>query len=451
MFGLKTRQENDRMKALIQEFEVRVGENNELFRALYQFVGAGLPLQRDSHLKEYVKEGYEGNPDLFSIISKLSGMFAGVPLNAMILKGNKYELAINPEVDRLMGRTNYYQTWNEFKRHWIISGYVTGNMITYAPKLTSGINAGKIDNDGLFVMPAQNVEILAGGWRKPIDKYVFDIDETYRIDTSNIWHERFLPTLNYEEGRNFMGMSPLKVAQHLINSQNKGYEMVSKMYNNLHPQSIVYKETDPGQGGETTAEQEAKFRERYKSKYSGINNFTVPIFTLGKVGVARIGYDNLQELQVINMSEHGRRVFCNILGVPAQLFNDTSASTYANVKEAQKAIYTNRIIPDINIFCDGFTILLKPYGDIILKPDFSGIDVLQEDKKEKSEWVSRLYNDGIITGDQYLEMMGQEPTGLPEMNVRYTDINRVPLGFEYTDEIERSNKFYQENKITEKL
>jgi 2-polyprenyl-3-methyl-5-hydroxy-6-metoxy-1,4-benzoquinol methylase len=46
-------------------------------------------------------------------------------------------------------------------------------------------------------------------------------------------------------------------------------------------------------------------------------------------------------------------------------------------------------------------------------------------------------------------MMGQEPTGLPEMNVRYTNINRVPLGFEYTDEIERSNKFYFNHGLTE--
>ena len=135
-----------------------------------------------------------------------------------------------------------------------------------------------------------------------------------------------------------MGMSPIKVAANIINSQNKGYEITAKMYSYGHPPGILSKEAEFGD--ETTADQESKFRERYRTKYQGVDNMAIPIFTLGKLAYTKIGYDNMKELDIVNMSEHGRRIFCNILQVPSQLFNDTSGSTFNNMNEASKSIYT---------------------------------------------------------------------------------------------------------------
>jgi HK97 family phage portal protein len=450
MFGNnKYKKEIGQLRTQIAEFEFQVSQQNEMFHAMYEFLSSGMALGKDSKLKDYVREGYEGNPDLFSIITKLAGMFAAVPLYLHEKKGKEYERIDNEKITWLK-RTNYYQNWNEFKRHWIISAYVTGNMIVYSPKLPEGVNRGRINKDGLIVMPSQNTTIKSAGWRKPIGKYVLDINQTYEIDPSDVWHERFAPTLNFEDGKNFMGQSPVKVAKHIINSQNKGYEITSKMYEHGHPPGVLYKEDINSDG--STEEQESKFRERYRAKYQGVNNITVPIFTLGKTGYTKIGYDNLQELQIINMSEHGRRVFCNLLGVPAQLFNDMTSSIYNNFIEASKTIYTNRIIPDINTFCEGINEeILSAYGDVILKPDFSKIEALQEEKAKKVEWVSKMWQDGIITGDQYLEMLGEEPTGDPEMQIRYIAANRIPIDFAEMSDIERSNKFYEQYKIPEAM
>jgi len=437
-------------KAMLAEMEVKVSEQNLLYHALYEFLSAGMALSGDSHMKDYVREGYEGNPDLFSIVTKLGGMFAQVMGNAklMQMQGDKEVEIENDEISRLFEKINYYQNFHEFCRNWAINFYITGNNIVYAPRFGAGLNKGKLTNDGMIIMPTQNVIIKSEGWRKPIGYYTLDLNEGYKIQVSDIWHERFAPTLTYEEGKNFMGASPVKVARNIINSQNKGYEVTAKMYAFGHPPGILSKEAESGD--ETTAEQESKFRERYKTKYQGVNNMNIPIFTLGKLAYTKIGYDNLQELQVISMSEHGRRVFCNLLQVPAQLFNDTSASTFNNVSEASKIIYTNRIIPDVSQFCMGFNQILKAYGDFYLKPDYSGIEPLQEDKDKKSQWVSRMFADGVITGDQYLEMMGMEPTGLPEMNKRFVNINRVPMDLEDEDP-GKSNKFYKDHNIENKL
>ena len=439
----------EQQKFMLAEMEIKVTEQNQLYRALYQFLSTGMALGKDSQMKDYVREGYEGNPDLFSIVTKLAGMFAQVmdKVKLMQRKGDKYVEVENEEIDKIFERTNYYQSFYEFCRHWAISNYITGNGIVYAPRFTAGINQGKLTNDGMIMMPTQNVTIYSKGWRQPIGTYSLDIDETYRIDAEDVWHERFAPTLSYEEGKNFMGMSPVKVAHDIINSQNKGYEITAKMYSYGHPPGILSKEAE--HGDETTAEQESKFRERYRTKYQGVDNMAVPIFTLGKMSYTKIGYDNLKELDIISMSEHGRRIFCNILQTPSQLFNDTAASTYNNQLLAEKAMYTNRLIPDVSQFCSGFNNIVRAYGDFIVKPDYSEIECLQEDKVKKVEWVSKLYQDGIISGDMYLEMIGEEPTGLPEMQVRYTNANRIPMGFEENADIERSDKFYLEHGISD--
>ena len=98
-------------------------------------------------------------------------------------------------------------------------------------------------------------------------------------------------------------------------------------------------------------------------------------------------------------------------------------------------MYTNRLIPDVLQFCAGFDKILKAYGDYWLKPDYSEVECLQENKAEKVKWVSQMFTDGIITGDQYLEFMGEETTGLPEMQIATPNVNRMPAGLAETSEL----------------
>jgi HK97 family phage portal protein len=449
MFGRnKYKQEAEIWKQKFAEFEVHISEQNELYRAIYDFLSTGLALGKDSNMRQYVSEGYEGNPDLFSIALKLAGMFAEVPQKLVEMKSDGTEVdAYEQDIASIMRKPNYYQTYNEFKVAWAVFRYITGNAIVYAPKLPAGLNKGKLTNDGMLMMPSQDVTIKAKNWREPVGYYTLDMNERYKIEASDVWHERFAPTLQYSDGKNFMGTSPVKVAANLINSQNKGYEISARTYSNMHPPGIVYKE---GESDETTDVQESKFRATWGGKYSNVNNFKSPVFTRGKVGFVKIGYDNLRELQIIEMSEHGKRIFCNLLQVPSVLFGDTKASTYDNMTLAEKAIYRHRIIPDQVSFCEGFTEILQAYGPFKLVADYSEIECLQEDKAKKVEWISQAFNDSAITGDQYLEMLGLEPTGLPEMQVRYISANKIPLNFSEED-ISESDKYYHNHEIQHEL
>ena len=459
MFGSKTKELVKQQTSLIEmqkaalaEFEIKITEQNQLYKSLYSFLQTGSALSRDSSVGEYIKQGYEGNPDVFSIVMKTAGMFAQVMDKSRLVRtvGGKEVEIEDKEVRKLLTKTNYYQNFYEFCRMWEVSFLTAGEGITYAPKYNGGLNDGKITLDGLIVMPPQNVEIKSAGWRKPIGEYYLDINQTYKIPAADVWHERFAPSLDFEGGRNFRGLSPIKVAAQIVNSQNKGYEVTSKMYAYGHPPGILSKESD-NPDATLIAEQESKFRERYKTKYQGVDNMSIPIFTLGKLAYTKIGYDNLKELEVVSMSEHGRRVLANIWGIPAWILNDPGSTAYNNMIEASKAIYTNRVIPDVTQFCSGFNDILSAYGDFELKPDFSSIEALQEDKVNKVKWISQMLNDGVITGDQYLELIGMEATGLPEMQVRYTMINRVPLGYEENLDTTNGDKWFESNGLKDKM
>lgn len=194
MFGSKKyREVIEQQKAMLAELEFKVTEQNQLYHALYQFLSTGTPLGTDSKMKDYVREGYEGNPDLYSIVVKLAGMFAQVMEEAKLvqMKGDQEVEVQNDEIDRLRDQVNYYQTFYEFTQEWAIFRYITGNSIVYAPRLTSGMNRGKLTKDGLIMMPTQNIIIQSKGWRQPVGEYLLDINQTYKIAASDVWHERF--------------------------------------------------------------------------------------------------------------------------------------------------------------------------------------------------------------------------------------------------------------------
>ena len=179
----KYREVIDQQKAMLAEMELKVTEQNQLYRILYETLTTGMALGKDSGMKEYVKEGYEGNPDIFSIVIKLAGMFAQVMDNVRLVQqiGDKEEEVENTEIDALLEQTNYYQNFYEFCRQWAVTFYVTGNAIVYAPRLTAGMNRGKLTKDGLIIMPAQNVTIESKGWRQPVGNYTLDVNGLYKI------------------------------------------------------------------------------------------------------------------------------------------------------------------------------------------------------------------------------------------------------------------------------
>ena len=444
---------DDLLQKQINIMQEYISSQNELNQALYGLISKGQGLSKDSKLKDYVDEGYAGNPDVFGVLMKLAKKFTTPEYRIVTKQSNGKLIDVNvPEFEKFLKRPNYYQNFTEFKQAYFLFKYVTGNGIVYAPKIENGQNKGKLTNDGLTMMPTQNTTIHTGGWREPIGYYTLDLDQRYKLQPTDVWHER-ITNLNMMQGEHLMGMSPLKVATNIINSQNSGYELTANMYKGGHPPGILSKETD-GAGEFTPQEQEEQFRKHYKRKYlSSPEDTKIPVFTLGKINFTAIGYNSVRDLQVIEMSEHGLRVLCNIIGVAPQLFGDTKASTYNNMSEAATAMWEDLLIPECNQFYEGLTEEVLPaYGDNLqIIPVYDNIRVLQEDR----ERAAKIYQIGVGLGayspNEFREKMGDEPVKEPGMDDRYIPGNMFPIGAPEEISIDTSDKFYEQNNLKDKL
>ena len=108
--------------------------------------------------------------------------------------------------------------------------------------------------------------------------------------------------------------------------------------------------------------------------------------------------------------------------VSSVLFNDTANSTYNNVKSAEKAMWTNAVIPFLDKFKQGYNNWLTPsYNEngkeFILDYDLSGVDALQEDAKERAE-VSKVHIEAkAISLNEYRVMNGLEKSNNPKADI----------------------------------
>jgi len=80
---------------------------------------------------------------------------------------------------------------------------------------------------------------------------------------------------------------------------------------------------------------------------------------------------------------------CNVLGLDSSLFNDPANKTFNNRLEAEKALYTNVIIPLSDKIAAKHTKYIAhnhfPNKKVRMRKDFSKIEVLQSDKQKEAK------------------------------------------------------------------
>ena len=397
----------------IGEKALNISDQDRLYRALYETLMSGVPLHRDTSSESYVTNGWGNNPDVYSITDRISTVFSMVPVRLYkMLPDGSYEIAQDDRIGWL-SKPNEMQSEMEFRRLWELFLLVTGNAIVYRPVLTRGNDQGK--PIGKFqIMPSQYTEIKSGGWKDPVMEYLLTINETVSIPAVDVWHTR-LPNLEYKDGANFMGASPVKIAAELINSQNYGYEIIAKTLSRGFIPGILSKDGDADD--RSTQEQKGWFEKIWRQKYSRRDRSGTPIFTLGKLTYTPIGLSNFRDLQIIEASQHGLRVLCSIWGVPSIIFNDISGTTFNNRKEARQEIYTNRVMPDLVLYCQGLTEIVKMYDkSYCVRPDYSEVQELQVNKTEIAAWAGALRMNNAISRNEMRTLMGLAVLKDPRMD-----------------------------------
>ena len=104
------------------------------------------------------------------------------------------------------------------------------------------------------------------------------------------------------------------------------------------------------------------------------------------------------ELGLDNKGVITLRAMCNVFSLDSSLFNDPANKTFNNRKEAEKAMYTNAVIPLADKIAAKHNLYIAknhfPDKEVRMRKDFSDVDALQSDKKVEAE-KDKIVMDGI--------------------------------------------------------
>lgn len=406
IFNFKTRKSRlaERDEFVTKALEIING--NVLNQMLFETFSPLLKLNRDTKLIDTITDGYGASTDVFSIVNRVSLMFSQIPYK--VFKGEKeLDPGTPTPLETFFESSPSDFTFTEFRQVWESMGMVTGDSIVFY-LLRSGTNDSLLQ---FQLAPSQHVEIEYGDFFNPIKGYTLDLTSKEKlIPHENIWHVRQFPNLDFREGKNYRGLSPVRVAARLINSQLFGQELIEASYKRGMPPGILYKKGDIVN---TTLidEQRKSLEEVWDRKYgsrSNRKNAGKPVFTVGDMGWLPMGFSSFNDLQIVEINKLALKALCNVWGIPSRVMNDTDGGSYSKDKEDRKAIYTNRLIPDNNLFWSGINKILKSSG-YRYEPDYSQIPELQEDRKDMVAAFKIGYDSNAVQPNEIRTLLNLEP------------------------------------------
>lgn len=395
---------NNPFKSILKALQFQKQTPNLLERVIARWIGFGTPVQNmTGNPQDYVQKGYMGNAFVYQAVDFIASKAARVPIKLYQVKANGEidEIKAHPLLG-LIKKPNAYQGTNEFTTQALGYKLITGNSYVYMPKLEAGANAGKPFE--LHVMPAHKVDIVTGvNWKEPIGGYKIQFAPDVTFTPSEVMHFRY-PAYDWELG-DFYGMSPLKPHINILNKDNSNTLAAKSSFDNGGAAGVLT-DNKAGELGGMNAEQAKILNDKWTSQFTGAEKKNKILVTSANVTYHHIGLSPV-DMNMLNDASFNRSVIMAAYHLSDVIFNNSSASTESNVKQARKAAWTDAIQPALDDYVSELNRVLTPlYGsDLMLKADYSGVTELQEDKASQVLYLKDAY---WMTGSEKRAAMNLE-------------------------------------------
>lgn len=378
----------------------------------------GLLMNSNRALKD--GEAYVSNADAYSIIRRIAKTAAMIPIMVYKVKDEKalkeYDFCTksndySPQallkkhilrtkaleavqdshpLAELLKKPNPYYSETDFKEGVYIFRLLTGNAMIYTPKLEFGPNAGKPGE--LWVCPSQYTSPLIERGNMPtITGWQVNMGYTpQNIPIEEIIHLKYFNTDYSVDGDHLLGLSPLRAGAKILKRGQAEQDYQVNGFSNAGISGIVSNESVDGE--EVSTEAIGKMKSDFYSEASGVKNARKLLFQAGKISYTQVGLGPV-DMQVIESEKITFKKFCNLYGISDILFNNSDASTESNVKEMQRALYTNAALPEAYAYRDAINQHLCPLytkEKLYVDVDISGITELQDDFKQMAETFAAL-------------------------------------------------------------
>lgn len=399
---------------------------------------AGKIMDIQDSADEYIKYGYQGNVDVYSIIRRYVTMStqARLALYQRQKDGTNKEI-FDHELCAFLYDANPTMSMDQFREAYTIYMLSIGNNFWYKPVLDSGANAGKTTQ--IYALPGNDIEVLSE------NHSIIQRDVTYKLEGSSIplnadeiYHSKYFNPMFFSKPTLY-GQSPLQAAAIILSKQNASENTQAKQFENQGPAYLMYR--DSADAWNTLSDPQKKALEKELNGLSKNGKQGGAIVLKDKFGVIKLGI-SAADLNLLETSKEGRRILCNVYSMPSVLFNDNSAATYNNVIEARKAAWTDALIPHNNRFAGDLTRFLinpvKQYKDAgyYFGIDYSMIDDLQYGIKDKVEWMIRAR----LTPNEIREELGYNKIDKPGMDEPIFEQSATTLSDLMIDPLEDTGK-----------
>lgn len=411
---------------------------DEFYTSFINFIGTN-KLQSSLDLLLFF---FNNVSEINSIITYIAQKAADIPVRHVRILGNGKQKDLGEtDVIKLLKKPNFINDGRTFTMSCISSFFVYG----FIP-INKVAPIGWPTPSELFLMPGNNfypiperhvnmygLPVYGTDFRtNPIIKYRQFIDsrpydfmpeEIIMMNDSN---------LSFDNGAYLKGMSRLNSAIRSIKALSDLYDTINTLISNKGAAGFLTLRTKAGVIDTGWDEDDRKNVEEKLYSY-GTSGGRRPIgVTTKDLGFVRLSVP-ISEFMPIELKQHEFRTLAASLMFPSVLLNDKEGAIYNNVSLAQKAFYTDCLIPVNNLRLEGLTngLGLNLINEALIA-DYSEIECLQKDQKiiietqkANEELWSQRYKDNIVTLNEYLRAVG-----LPELqngNLYARDSETIPL------------------------
>lgn len=359
------------------------------------------------------------------IISHLARVASNVELKHVQVQGNGKEKEVkNSEIIKLLANPNPLKGGQILLQEVYASFFVFGNVYLNAFKpigFKQPTKLYQLPSTDTFAIPERSQDeygtpMFGSDFRyNPIAKYNFFIDSTPKsIVLEEIIHIKDT-NLSVSGANAYYGKSMLFSAIANCETLKYLYETINTILSKRGALGFIKKNNRAGEMATTLSEKEISQIINTLNKRYGVTGGRQPIGVVNTdLSYQRIDAP-ISEFIPIELKADMVKTLCRVLGnLPVQLFSSEAASTYNNMREAEKQMYQGAIMPTIELFCSEITKYFKldELGQKIV-PNYDDIDCLQEDKKvtadtEKvvNENYKFLLDAGLITKEYWAVQIG---------------------------------------------
>jgi len=396
--------------------------------------------------EEYLEKGYSGNTTVYSIINRVVNMTkqAELKLYQKDATGKKTEITQH-DLLKFKKKVNSHTTLDDFIDANLIYLMTIGENFIYAPRLSSGIDKGKVIE--LHALPAADVEIIEGSIFDPVKGYRLEGNYKSTFEPSEVHHVKLINP-NYRQERSLHGLSPLRAAARTVSKLNESEVTQLKQLQNQGVPYILTREQIVGQTTQRLSpEQQMELMQKIKNA-SKENHRGLPLILPDKFSKLDLG-NKLADLELIQSSAAGIIALCAVYGLPPELFG-YGQKTYNNMATARKSAWTDCIMPTLDKVEDmlnAVTIFGSSYEDQGFEWgfDYSDVEELQEGYQTQVDWMSKAY----WSPNEIRQATGKEKIDDPIMDQPMIPLGSTPLsdfGIDLTTPVKSFEDYKNKNK-----